>query len=165
MKSFKITLCLFFALLSPVAAQPIPAEKIEAFLTRISDVEETLKLERAVSETVKRNDKKWFIEQAKVINRDDLPLMKRLTGNKDKLSTDVALRMGPCHYAGLMIRTVIRVGEANAIQNKPLSNATRSRPPESDDASNADDFAEQMQRCERVKRLPRSTRLIGKTFE
>jgi hypothetical protein len=165
MKLLQIILSSSLLLLTPVAAQTFPPEQIDAFLARISDIDATLKLEREAYDAVHRKDKKWFAEQASIIKRDDLPIFKRIASIQDQVTTDIALRMGACHYAGISIRGVIGAGFENARKGRALSNATRSSAPEAKKVSIADEFAENIQRCERVKRLPRSQRLIGKTIE
>ena len=132
------------------------SESDNVFLRRMSDVGETLRLEKAFAVSIKTNNRRWLSQTAQRFEGEDVPMMIRLLDNAGDQFKETALKMGPCHYSGLTIR--IAVMQARAKQLTIGKNASVGQ---AVDQEANDNYAEQIRRCELVERLPRSNRLIG----
>jgi hypothetical protein len=141
------------ALLAGVAPARADAA-LDAFLARSGDPQPTLALERAVAAALARNDRAWF---ARTARREDRPLNRALSAIETaKAAPADAVRVGPCNLAWLTLRSyVVRTARdmRAAPRTAPLAQAAPN------DVANI--FAEQMSRCEMIRRLPRGKRLIG----
>ncbi len=144
------TAFLFLAAASPARAQ----SPFDAFVARSSDPQPTLRLEKAAAAALSRNDRGWF---AAAPRREERPLNRALSAiEATKQNPPDATKVGPCNVAWLTLRSwIVRTsGDARALpKNAQLSEAAPQ------DIANM--FAENMNRCELVKRLPRTRRLIG----
>ena len=140
----------FLAAAPSVRAEPA----LDAFVARSGDPQPTLDLERRAAVALGRNDRDWF---AKTARREDRPLNQALSAiEMAKASPTDALKIGPCNLAWLTLRSYI-VRTAHDMKAAPRRASLADAAPK----EIANMFAEQMSRCEVVKRLPRGKRLIG----
>jgi hypothetical protein len=136
------------------------AQTTEADLPRLKDHEQTLKLERALVRAVQGQDRRTIARLASNILLKDLPGLEIFAQTKnidDLLPPHLALKMGPCHLAGIAIRTII-VGFANQRLKARQGTSPLEITPNGVELM----FVEHMRRCELViLRIPLTQRLIG----
>jgi hypothetical protein len=151
--------CLMLGL-ATFGSGPTHAQTTEADLPRLKDHEQTLQLEHALAKAVKGQDRKTIARLARNILLKDLPslaIFARTRNIDDLLPPHLALKMGPCHLAGIAIRTMI-VG----FSNKQLKAREHTSPLETTPNGVELMFVEHMRRCELViLRIPMTQRLIG----
>ncbi|WP_438703015.1 hypothetical protein [Tabrizicola sp.] len=152
-------------LLAPVAA----AQQVDqAFVARMGDLPETLRIEAALADALETNDEEKLQALARSISEEDRAAIARFltvateaASNPDKIGEDteaskIALLLGPCHYAGLTIRVItLRLSEGS-LKSSRSDGVFRISPGDLDDL-----FAENAVRCETIKGLARSIRRIG----
>ena len=153
MASFAVAVCI-----GPVIAQdklPRQEAQFRAVLARHGDPEKTLLREREFNQALLGRDLKSIRAQAKQFE-SELKEFKRNAEDLSRGSPDATYVMGACHYASFALHEamvlVARQGLPRKFPEKidevvPLP--TRER------------FVENMRRCELVRRLPVSDRLIG----
>lgn len=140
------------AAFAPDAARA--AADVDAFLAASGDPQTTLALEKTAADALARSDRKWFARTARLETK---PLNRALSAIESaKRAPEDALKIGPCNLAWLTLRSYI-VRTARDSAGLPKSASLADAAPK--DVANL--FAEQMSRCELVKRLPRGKRLIG----
>ncbi len=154
----KIQSCLlsFLALTSyHAAAQSVVIS--DAFLDRLSDYDTTLVIEKQLVDALSGNEKKALRQLAIRIKKEDGGDVKQLLlAIKPTQLDEIALKLGPCHYAGLLIRTIITQLVEGRVKVKRQQGFLRLNPSGFDDQ-----FAEHMHRCEHVKKHSKTERKIG----
>jgi hypothetical protein len=134
------------------AALARSASEFDTFVAEHGDGRTALTLERQLASAAGRGDQRWFREAA----RGREPLVRRIHAEAKARGPEGALAIGPCHLAWLSLQAlVVRTARASSTATGPA--AVGAAIP-SDVAALA---AEHLNRCEVVKRLPRSPRLIG----
>jgi hypothetical protein len=145
-------------LLAHSAAQ---AAVSEATLERLKDHALSLQLEQALVAAIRNQDRKALATLASPTIREEFATFAALgvgKGLRTAAAQDLALKLGPCHYAGLTIRGLIVT-----IAEKRVKPVPKSKPlevvPEGLDTL----FVENMHRCEVINKLPATQRLIGRS--
>jgi hypothetical protein len=93
---------------------------------------------------------------AKIVKQDIhiFEYLQNIHKKGDAQAQEIALKMNPCHYAGMTIRSLI----FNAYKN---TQPHKGRLTTAMDDHLAQMFAENMDRCERLYKKPHTQRLIG----
>lgn len=125
------------------------------FLARHGDPAATLARERGFHQALLAHDLRWIKAQAKEFQ----PEITQFVRNAEDLareSPDKIVVMGACHHASFALH--------EAMARVARQGLPRRMPAQVDEVvplSTRERFVENMRRCELVKRLPRSERLIG----
>ncbi len=121
-----------------------------------ADVDLTLSYERALSSALKAGEMAPLRAAQKQIANEGTPTHGRLMAQLNRLlgKPDVAMKMGPCHYAAVLVRGMV----LNAYE---ASDSGRSKLDDAPSDEQAAQYAEHIARCERLARRQPSPRLIG----
>jgi hypothetical protein len=80
----------------------------ESYMTRLADHRLTLDLESELATALDKKNVQAVVALARRVEKNDgLPINTIPTLTTDQQST-IALRLGPCHYAGLTIRFIVK---------------------------------------------------------
>jgi hypothetical protein len=140
---------------------PVLAQVPDAALERLKDHGESLQLEKSLNAAARAKSKQGLRALATPRLRQDVSRLlgqSKPTDAQRQAQQDLALQLGPCHYAGVAIRGMI-VGLADG----RLKVRSGSTPLELTPSALEGLFVENMRRCEVLNRLPVSQRLIGTT--
>lgn len=147
--------------LTPVRA--MDEVRLQAAIASLSDGAEARRLEAKVAELVKSGDRAELAklaEQIRMKDGDVLNILAKVYERPEDMDAapewqQIALSMGPCHYANATIRIVamaIANGSQPAVRNGVIMI----------DGTEVDSiFAESMHRCEVISQLPKATRQVG----
>jgi hypothetical protein len=148
-----IAIAVAMAVSVTTAQTPVLSEAAEQFIARHADYAAILEAESRIAQAIKSNDTKFLIDAGKRFEKDTLPF----TEEKHPEHQAIALRLGPCHYASILILGLPqRIASELAAQPKRKAVRVKALVPEDIVAM----FVEHIGRCERIKRLPKSVRLI-----
>ena len=150
----RLAICAVFVVAWPCLAH---AQPIEPLLDRLKDLQETQKLEAAVAVAVRSKDRVALKRIAASV-RGDVQLFTPLVSESNTARNELALKLGPCHYAGLYVRIIAQSFADRSVKPKIFKDYIDVMP-----SKFADGFAENMSRCERLAKSPNSGRLIGST--
>ena len=140
-----------------LAQDKAPRQEVQFtdFLERHGDPVATLAREREFHLALLAHDLRWIKAQAQKF-QTELAQFVRNTESLARESPDKVVVMGTCHYASFTLHEAMaRVARQGLPRRMPaqidevVPLPTRER------------FVENMRRCELIKRLPRSERLIG----
>ena len=151
--SFGVAVCL-----GPVFAQDKLSRQeaqFRAFLVRHGDPEKTLLREREFHQAILERDLKSIRARAQQFESE----LKEFMHNAENLaraSPDGAYVMGTCHYASLALHEAMVLVARQGLPRKLPKKIDEVVPLETRER-----FVENMRRCELVRQLPRSERLIG----
>lgn len=146
-------LALLWVSLAPAAhAQSAAASLPPAW----SDVDKTLAYEAAVDGALRQGDLAPLRTAQQAIAAEGTPTNARLMARLNELAQDkaTAFKMGPCHYAGVLVRGMV-------LQAYEASGGGRRKVVDGPTDEQAAQYAEHIGRCERLGRRTPSTRLIG----
>jgi hypothetical protein len=135
------------------AQSPALSEAAERFIARHSDYAATLETEALVALAIKNNDAKFLIDAGKQFEKDTLPFTRENHPERQ----GVAVRLGPCHYASILISGVPH-HIARELGTQPKRKAVRIKALVPEDVVLM--FEENITRCERLSRLPKSVRSL-----
>ncbi|SDL32659.1 hypothetical protein SAMN05216328_101729 [Ensifer sp. YR511] len=149
------------AFFAPVKA--MDEVRLQAAVASLGDGADAQRLEARVADLVKSGDQielAKLAEQIRMKDGDFLDILAKFYEQPEQANAtpgwqQIALSMGPCHYANAAIRIVamkIANGTHPAIRNGVVMI----------DGTEVDNiFAESMHRCELIARLPKSTWQVG----
>ena len=127
-----------------------------------ADHAETLKLEKLLYEAVQSKDTHNLPAVYKEIKEKDGPAIDHIldvvSSDDKEEASKISFNMSPCHYSGMVIRTLI-IGayeDAKNHKNKLITPLPLKL---------TDIFSVQMYRCELIKRMPFTKRLVGASAE
>jgi hypothetical protein len=154
----KVGLCLlsFLTVLVCNHAESKSVVISDAFLDRLGDHEKTLQIETQLVDLLAGNDKKALKQLANNIKKEDGGDIYQLL--KSPQLDEIALKLGPCHHAGLHIRAITTALVAGRLQVKRQQGFLTLSPGGLDDQ-----FVEHMYRCELVKKYSKTERKLGTT--
>lgn len=147
------------ACLAGLVLAAVPASASDDFIRRMRDMDETARIEAALADALAKNSTSGRKAIASRISRQDLAIIRGLTrpaGPGSKKDTDLALRLGPCDYAGITIRHI-----AVALHENKLKAVARDAGFLTTPRRVGNLFAENVARCEMITGKPRSIRKIG----
>jgi hypothetical protein len=145
----------------PGFAQSVPLPS-DAFWERMKNHDDTLQVETKLAGHLNSNDRAGLLKLAAEIKKQDgvdIDIFYRLSqkfDKKDPKVTEMALRLGPCHYAGLTIRAItlsLAERKSKVVREHGIIGI---RP------GNAESlFVSSINSCEKITRRPVTERKIG----
>lgn len=156
MRPAMLSLCL----LGFTATTASPGDEIDLIkIMPLTDLSESQRLEREFSALVEKGDRAGIQQLGSRIEQADGEMMQKATAIIEggaKGDSRAALALGPCHFAGYLVRSIAVSAGAGEIE--PVFRATTVM---IDDSPLDDLFSENMARCERLSKQPAGVRKIG----
>jgi hypothetical protein len=145
-------LVMWCAVLAQAASKALTPDQ-EAFVERHGNYPQLLEREKAFWQALNDQDSTWIQHETDQFLSQDFPLLQAARSGE---SMDLAFALGPCHYASISLSQAIAAASDRGFPRPMPRRPDFLVPPDIRQT-----FAENIRRCELIKRHPRSKRLVG----